>query len=184
MIKDCRLYFQIQKSPIMLIGLFCLFGFILGCRRETDPTDVTIMFWTALSENNWEKAKKYSVKGSKALFDKNTRNIYLQTGTAVVNYDKASVETSINGVTASHGLSFKTYLVRIKENDTWKVDYAKTISGMNAKKFDSLLHVFKKIGSTTKAKVKEKIPWIKAKGKSILTAVKNWVKKRFKKLLD
>ncbi len=180
MIKDLSLYFKTLKSPILLIGFFCLLCLVSGCRRETDPTDVTIMFWTALSENNWERAKKYSVEGSVPLFNKKTRNIYLQTGTVVINYDKASVETTISRAIATGGLSFKTYLVRIKQNDIWKVDYPRTVGEIKDKKFTAILEVFKKIGLDAKTKVKEKIPWVKDK----IAIVKNWFKKRVKKLVN
>jgi hypothetical protein len=183
-IKGLGFYSYPQKSPIILIGLFCLLCLVSGCLKETDPKDVTIMFWIALSENKWNEAKKYSLEGSETLFDKKQHNISLQVGKVEINYNEATVKTFIIRETAASGSSFKTYLVRVKKTDIWKVDYAKTLDNINDKEFKNVFKALKKLGSDAKKTAKEKIHPLKDKGKSTLENVKNWLKKQFKKVLD
>jgi len=167
-----------------LIGLFCLLCLISGCRRETDPKDVTILFWMALSENKWDKAKKYSIAGSEIFFDKKLRGASLQTKKVEINYNEATVETIIIRETTASGSSFKTYLVRVPKIDIWKVDYAKTLDKIHDKEFKNAFKALKKLGSDAQKTAKEKIYPLKDKGKSTLKNVKNWLTKRFKKVLD
>ncbi len=142
-----------------------------GCRKETNPKDVTILFWMALSENKWDKAKKYSTEGSAALFDKKRHYISLQVGKVDIDYDVATVETIIIRESAVSRSSFKTYLVRTPKTNIWKVDYPKTVDNMNNEEFKNLFKILKK---TTK----EKIDFLKAKEKSIRVKIKNWLRKQ------
>lgn len=162
-----------------MIGLFCLLCLVSGCRKETDPKDVTILFWMALSENKWDKAKKYSLEGSETLFDKKYQNLSLQIGKVKIDYDVATVATEIIRESAASRSLFQTYLVRIKKTDIWKVDYAKTLDNINDEEFKNALKALKKLGDNVKKTAKEKINPLKDKGKSALNDIKNWIKKRF-----
>ncbi|MDQ7089717.1 MAG: hypothetical protein Q9M50_03620 [Methylococcales bacterium] len=181
MIKRFGFYYHPQKSPVILIGLFCLLSMISGCWRETDPSDVTILFWTALSEKNWDEAKEYSVEGSEALFDKTQGYGYLQTGNVVINYDNATVETMISRKTAAKGHSFITYLVRVKQSDLWKVDYARTKAEIKQREFKDALKIIQQLSSAVKITVKQKMSLIKNKAISLFVTVKKWFKKQTKK---
>ena len=167
-----------------MIGLFCLLCLVSGCRKETDPKDVTILFWMALSENKWDKAKEYSLEGSETLFDKKYQNLSLQIGKVTIDYDIATVETEIIQESAASRSLFQTYLIRIKKTDIWKVDYKQTLDNINDKEFENALNALKKLTINVKQTAKDKIHPLKDKGKSTLDNVKNWLNKRFKKVLD
>ncbi len=182
-IKGLSFYSHIQRSPIILIGLFCLLCLVSGCLKETDPKDVTIMFWMALSENEWDKAKEYSTEGSETLFDKKRHNFSLQISAVEIDYDVATVETIIVQESAASRSSFKTYLVRRPKTDVWKIDYAKTLDNISDKEFKNAFKVLKKLGADAKKIAQEKIYPLKDKGKLTLEKVKNWLKKQLKKVL-
>lgn len=180
-----QFYFETAKSPIIIIGLFCCLSLILGCQKETDPNDVTIMFWVALSENKPDKAKKYSANHSEKLLDKKIRGASIQTGKVEINYDDATVETFINRQSAASGSSFKTYLVRVKKTDHWKVNYNKTLTHIKDKEFKNLFTALKELGSDAKIHAKDKLlTSIKDKSKSTWVSIKNWFKKQKNKLLN
>ncbi|NOQ36833.1 MAG: hypothetical protein GQ569_13215 [Methylococcaceae bacterium] len=173
-----------QKSPIIMVGLFCLLCLLSSCRKETDPNDVTILFWTALAENRPDEAKQYSVPDSELFFDKKLRNAYVQTGKVEINYDQATVETFISRQSAASGSSFTTYLIRVQKSDLWKVDYKRTLDNIDDKKFKDLFSTLHKLGKEAKTHAKEKLfPAVKDKTKILWESVKNWFKKQTKKLL-
>jgi hypothetical protein len=163
------------KSPIFIVGLFCLLLLVSACTRTENPDDVTIAFWTALTENDLEEAAKYSIEGSAKLFDKHLlrlRNASLQVGKTRYNCDGASVNTYISLQSAGTSSSFDTLLIRDYQEDVWKVDYPRTIDNID-KVFDKR---FKNIVTTTKEKGKEvKVnsgTFFKALWQSIVTVFK------------
>jgi hypothetical protein len=138
------------KSPILIVGLFCLW-LLVGCSKPTNPDDVTIAFWTALAENNLERAKYYSTEESVQFFDKKLRNASLQIGKIKYDCDGATVETQITRQTADASSSFKTFLIRDLQEDRWKVDYPRTLENIDSVSDKN----FKNIVATTKDKVKK-----------------------------
>ena len=150
MIKGLGFYSQTKKSPVILIGLFYFLCLVSGCLKETDPKDVTILFWMSLSENKGDKARKYSLEDSETLFDKKRHNLSLQVGKVEIDYDVAIVETIIIQASAASRLSFKTYLVRTPKTDIWKVDYAKTRDNIGEKEFENAFKALKKLGNNVK----------------------------------
>lgn len=163
-----------NKSLTLFVGLFCVLCLLLGCRKETDPGDVTILFWVALSEGSWENAKDYSTKGSDDLFSKEIKGVHVQIGKVVINYDHATVETYINREYSAKAEAFTTHLIRTPKNDIWKVDYQKTYQSMKTRELKSLLYTVKEIGEKAKIEI---VVWFKNQGLSVL----NWVKSFFKK---
>ncbi|MCK4494635.1 MAG: hypothetical protein KAU26_11295 [Methylococcales bacterium] len=145
-----------------------------GCRKETDPGDVTILFWVALSEGNWEEAKDYSTQGSEDLFSKDTKSSHIQIGKVNIHYNQATVETYINREYAAKAESFKTYLIRIPKNDHWKVDYPKTYQAIKKNDLKSLVFTVKAIGAKVKI---ETTLWFK----NLIASLVNWMKSFFKK---
>ena len=161
-----------------MIGLFCLLCLIAGCRKQTDPADVTVLFWTALAENNPEKAKKHATPGSEYFFDEKLKNAYIQTGKVEIHYDEATVETFISRQSAASSSSFKTYLIRIQKDDHWKVDYKKTLDNLKDKEFKDLFKSIRQMGKDALTHTKENfLPSVKEKSKSFLEKVKDWFKK-------
>ncbi len=169
-----------KKSPVILIGLFCLLCLVTGCRKQTDPADVTLMFWTALSENDHEKAKKHSTAGSDYFFDKKLLNANVQTGKVEINFDEAIVQTFITRQSAASSSTFNTYLIRIQKSDHWKVDYKRTLDNIDDKEFKNLFKTLRSAGKEAIQKTKEKLwPKIKEKTKGVIDKIKNWFKKLF-----
>lgn len=126
------------KSPILVVGLFCLLLQLVGCNKPSNPDDVAIEFWTALAENDLEKAKKLSTDDSAQLFKERLekitakmRNASFQVGKVKYACDGATVETQITLQSAAAGSSFKTLLIRDQSEDRWKVDYPRTLKNID-----------------------------------------------------
>lgn len=169
-----------SKSPVILTGLFCLLCLVSGCRSQTNPADVTLMFWTALSENNHGKAKKYSIAGSEYFFDKKLQNAHVLTGKVEINFDEAIVETFIYRQSPASGSTFNTYLIRIQKSDHWRVDYKRTLDNIDETEFKNLFQTIREAGKEAIQKTKEKLwPKIEEKGKAVIEKIKNWFKKLF-----
>ena len=145
------------KSPVKMAGLFCLCWLLSGCLKQTDPKDATILFWTAVSENNLDEAKKLSTEGSEIFFPEKFQNLSFQTAKAVIDYDYAVVETTLRFQSAGNRSKFNTFLVRDAKTDYWKVDYKRTINGIVDKKFKNLFLVMKEAVKKVQKKTEEKI---------------------------
>lgn len=141
------------KSPAWIVGLFCLLLLVSACTRTENPDDVTIAFWTALTEYDLEKAADYSTEGSARLFNEKLRNASLQVKKTKYNCDGATVETYIRLQSAGSSSAFKTVLVRDDEEDVWKVDYPRTLANIDKvadKRFKNIVTATKETGATVK----------------------------------
>lgn len=155
-----------------MVGLFCLV-LLSGCARTDNPDDVTIAFWTALSENNLDKAKYYSTDGSARLFDEKVRNASFQIGKVKYVCNGATVETWIARQSAETSSAFKTYLIRDQDEDRWKVDYQRTLAAIDTvadKRFKNLITTTKESSKTAKVGLWS---FIKELGHSIVQLLKN-----------
>ena len=167
-------FIKSHRSLTLIVGLFYVLCVLSGCRKETDPGDVTILFWVALSEGDWREAKGYSTQGSEDLFSKDLKASHIQIGKVNIHYNQATVETSINREYAAKSESFTTYLIRIPKNDTWKVDYIKTHQAIKKNELQGLVPAVKAMGSKVKI---ETILWFK----NLTASLVNWIKSFFKK---
>jgi hypothetical protein len=161
------------KSPTFKVGLFCFLLLVSACNRVENPDDVTIAFWTALAENNYEKAAEYSTEGSASLFNEKLLNSSLQIGRVKYVCDGATVETYIRLQSEASSSSFKTILIRDYEENQWKVDYPRTIVNINAaidKRFKNIVDTSKEAGKTATVSF---LSFIKELGHSIVTVLKN-----------
>ncbi len=174
------------KSPVKMAGLFCLCLYLSGCLKATDPKDATILFWTAVSEDNLEEAKQYSTEGSEVFFNKKFHNLSLQTGKVVIDYDYAVVETHLRFQSAgSSSSAFNTFLRRDAKTDHWKVDYKRTINGIVDKEFRNLFDVIKEVGKQVQKKAGENMmPAIKRFGKKLWKAIGHFFRKLMDKLFE
>jgi hypothetical protein len=132
MTKPLRLLPKHSKSPIRIIGLFCLLLLISACNRTDNPDDVTVIFWTALAENNLEKAQHYSTAKIDKLFNPQLLNASVQVGKTQYECYKATVQTYLNLRLNNRQLFFKTVVIRDDEKDVWIVDYKNTLANVNA----------------------------------------------------
>lgn len=172
MIKLSPLLAEI-KSPILIVGLFCLVLLLVGCTKPSNPDDVAVRFWTALAENKLDKAKEYSTEDSAALFDKRLRNASVQVGKVKYVCDGATVETQITLQSAAASSSFKTFLIRDTVEDKWKVDYPHTLKSIDTaydKRFKNILTTTKDAGESVGSN-----GWtlIKELGKSLIDKLMN-----------
>jgi hypothetical protein len=174
MTKRFAAQFNHTRSLTIIVGLFLVLSLLSSCRKETDPGDVTILFWNALSEKNWMKAQYYSVDGSKALFTKNFSSSHIQIGKVNIHYDAASVETYISREYAATNQSFLTYLIRIPKSDYWRVDYPHTFREIKKSRLRSLLEVVKAISTEVKIDLGA---WFNGLGRSLLNSIKGFFKK-------
>lgn len=161
------------KSPIFIVGLFCLL-LLVSCNKADNPDDVTIEFWTALSENNLDKAKYHSTEDSVRLFnDEKIRNASFQIGKVKYVCDGATVETWITRQSAQTSSFFKTFLIRDQDEDRWKVDYPHTLRNIDQvadKRFKNLVNTTKESGKTASVSLWS---FIKELGHSIVQLFKN-----------
>ena len=167
-------FIKSPKSLTLIVGLFCCFLVLSSCRKETDPGDVTILFWEALSEKDWDAADYYSIDGSSALFNKNLRSSHVQIGDINIHYDQATVKTYVSREYAAKDQSFLTYLVRIPETDQWRVDYPQTYQKIKQGDLNSLVEVVKHLGGELKIDLGK---WFKGLGASMLKSIKGFFKK-------
>jgi len=143
------------QNPIMLVGFFYVCILLSGCLKATDPEDVTKKFWLAISENNLSNAQKNCLQANKFSLDKTLHNLRLQTGKVIINYDYATVETSLQFQAVGNKLNFKTYLQREAKTDHWKVDYKKTMALKSSSQLKALIPMLKTlIDSTITPKLK------------------------------
>ncbi len=147
-------------SPIVIIGLFCLF--LSGCYQPTTPREVSIAFWTAIAENNPEKAQTLTSEKQPLVLDKKLRNAFVQVGKVFIYYDYAEVETQLSLKSVATSLVFKTFLVRERETDQWLVAYQHTLASIPPTSFHGVVAVLKESGKSLKTQVKEHgKAWIK-----------------------
>jgi hypothetical protein len=164
-----------RKSPIISIGLFCLL--ISGCYQPTSPREVTVAFWTAIAENNPEKAQQLTTEKQLIVLDKKLRNAFVQIGKVSIYYDYAEVETQLTLNSVASSFVFQTFLVRERETDQWLVSYQHTRLSMSPAGFKSVFVKLKESGKNIKTQIKEH-------GKSWIKGLWDMIVKVFKKLKD
>lgn len=161
------------KSLMSCIGLFCLCVSLTGCYPPTNPREVTVAFWTAISENNEEVARQYTAEQMPLVADKKLRNAFVQTGKVAIDYDVAIVETQLSFRTAANTLAFKTFLIREQQTDKWYVSYQQTLFAMPSPGLKSIVTSLKETGQEAKQQVKENgKSWLKSLWHKIVAVLK------------
>lgn len=117
------------------------------------PSNVTKKFWDALSENNTEKAKEYSVKGtldSTSVIKNAKINIIEISRKHRIDNEIAYVDTVVEVTKNGKKRKYEFETVVIKENNLWKVDFNQTqieMIGYSLRQFEkSLKDVGKDMG--------------------------------------
>jgi hypothetical protein len=164
------------KSPMLIIGLFFALS-LSHCYQPTTPREVTVAFWTAVAENNLEKARQLTAEQQPFPLDKKLRSALVQTGQVNINYDLAMVETYLTLPTAANNKIFQTWLIRQPKTDQWLVLYQQTLVRMPSAGFQSLIVTLKESGKQAKEQVK-------THGKSWLKSAWQGIIKAFAKLKD
>ena len=160
MILTKKSFSNSTKSPTIIAGLFCLLYLVSDYRRDATPSDVTITFWIALSENNKKLAKEHSIIGSEPFSNERLYNASLQIGDVNIQENYAVVETFISRESAASSSSFQTYLTRTQDSAPWKVDYQLTLSNIKDKEFESIFDIIINFKERTLAPL---VAWLRNK---------------------
>ncbi len=112
--------------PMLLLFVAAL---LLAACAEKTPQEVSEAFWAALISNDADGAVKYSTLGESREYDgfgRNWTGFRVSSGRIVIEGDEATVATTLTKTTSAgdETVAFETILIR--QEGTWKVDYART----------------------------------------------------------
>ncbi len=150
------------KSPIIsIIGLLFLIS-IYSCESKLSPEKATILFWSALAENNLDQAKVYcsSVSAPELLSTEphQLSNSRFNYGKIVLDGNQATVETKIEPA-LNNKSSFTTYLV--KEENDWKVECERSIKELSGNQFlNEFINNLNTLGNEINKKLEQQLPII------------------------
>ena len=144
------------KSPVQLIGLFCICILISACQTPKTPEQVSTAFWIALTIGDLETAKKYATRESQQLItDQDARpNATLSTGKIVIDGNQATVETNLSE--QGKVIAFNTSL--LKEGERWKVDFQQTRRNISAVPLSGIFKSLENIGETLNNQLEQQMP--------------------------
>ncbi len=157
-----KAFFGTVTSPA-LFGLVFIVLLLSGCRTASTPEQVTHAFWQAIINNDLNTARQYSSQNSQQLLNQQPHPEFkgadISIGQIIINKTDASVETRIQ-VDVDNGqvAAFKTMLV--KEQDSWKVDYPKTLQQLSGNVFNHFFKSLEKFGKSLNQQLEEQLPLI------------------------
>ncbi|MGR9114250.1 MAG: nuclear transport factor 2 family protein [Gammaproteobacteria bacterium] len=161
----------LRFSPAMA-GLFlCLM--LTGCVTAKSPEQVTLAFWSALSEGDLEKAKSYATEDSRDLVSSSSRqgleNVSFETGRIIIDGEQATVETMIHAATDSTvPVETSTFLtVLTKTDEQWKIDYRKTQTNLSGNIFGGFFKSLEKLGEKFNKHLEQQMPKIEKELESL-----------------
>lgn len=148
------------KSPVYA-GLFLFLLALTGCETAKSPDQVTRAFWTAVIDNDLEKAEGYATADSRSLVTSSTRDYSqiasLETGKVIIDGNAASVETVLKPQDESVAArAFLTELV--VENEHWRVDFRRTQNNMTGMLFDGFFRGLQNLGEKLQKQFEKQMP--------------------------
>lgn len=148
------------KCPVYA-GLFLLLLALSGCETAKSPDQVTRAFWTAVIDNDLEKAEGYATADSRSLVTSSTRDYSqiasLETGKVIIDGNAASVETVLNPQDETVApRAFLTELV--VENELWRVDFRRTQNNMTGMLFDGFFKGLHNLGEKLQKQFEKQMP--------------------------
>lgn len=157
-----KAFYKSLTSPT-LFGLVFLVLLFSGCRTASTPEQVTIAFWQAIIDNDLHTARQYSNQNSQQLLNQQPhpefKGASITTGQIIINKVDASVETRIQvNLEENQVVAFKTLL--IKEQDSWKVDYPRTLQQLSGNVFNHFFKSLEKFGKSLNQQLEEQLPLI------------------------
>lgn len=122
---------MIQRRAIALVCSLLL----AGCGGPETPQEVTEAFWTAVKTDDAGAVVEYSTLKETGEYDRFSRDdwsdVELSWGTVVIDGADASIDTELSPVEEDGAsMNFVTHLVR--EQEQWRVDYARTADELQA----------------------------------------------------
>lgn len=137
------------KLHARCVALLCAIVLLAACTAEKTPQEVTQAFWQAVIENNAPGAVRYSTLMDVQQYDgfgRDWSGITPVWGRIVIEGAEASIETTLTATAAgdTRPLTFVTHLVR--QDEQWKVDYARTAEEVNAGPLAKLFGKLERLG--------------------------------------
>lgn len=135
-----------MKKLSIFSSLLILLSLVVACTTPRTPQEVAQAFWQAVLDNNAEKVVRYSTLNSPSQYDRFSHDwnkLQPSWGKVVIENKNASIVTRFSPPTNEddNSLKFVTYLV--KQEGSWKVDYARTSQAVSASL--SMTQFFKKL---------------------------------------
>jgi len=124
---------------------------LTGCFRPDSPQDVTQEFWKSVITEQVNDVIEYSTlvdAKSYNAFNKKWNGFQAVTGKIVINGNQAEVETMLSQTSHSSDTQNKLNTYLIKQDENWKVDYARTAKSMEDDVFSHLLGQMNKLGKS------------------------------------
>ena len=107
----------------LILAMFlsgCVVGVIIPATDEIKIKNIIQEYFSAISEQNWNKAKSYCVYGSE------------------IYYETCSLEQHINDLISQHGVITITFVIEIFDISIYNIDYAEAyITGTSNISYDS-----------------------------------------------
>lgn len=134
-----------------LVALLCLVLMLSACIGEKTPQEVAHSFWGSVISNDANGAVKYSTLTDVNQydgFDRDWKGLTPTWGRIVIEGEQASIVSRFSDTEnpAHDGLTFATFLVR--QDDEWKVDYARTGKELRGGALGQLFGQLKRIGES------------------------------------
>ncbi|MCK4842805.1 MAG: hypothetical protein KAT04_13145 [Methylococcales bacterium] len=150
------------KNPMHLVIGFLLLFSVTACQFQKTPVETTLAFWSAIAEHDIELAKDYcsasSLQQLSSARPTDFKSIVFNDGKIVINGNQASVEADII-YSDNRKSSFTTFLV--KENEQWKVDYARSSAYFSGSKlFNNIFKSLSDIGESFNEQLEQQVPLI------------------------
>lgn len=136
-------------SPSAWFGLIGLLLCFAGCKPDNTPEGVALAFWQALAANDSVTARDYTSNNAPTILNvpalPELHNATLKTGQIILNDASATVDILI---THEHKpvITLQTFL--IKENNSWKVEYQRTVNNLRQAPFNDFFKSLEDIGET------------------------------------
>lgn len=136
----------VMSSPYW-VGLMVFLALLTGCKPADTPEDVTVTFWQAMAANDIKSIRAYTLPQTppitQSLALPELQESTFKTGQIVINHQNATVDTLI--ASSQHKeITLQTFLV--KQGDTWKVDYQRTLNQMRLLPFNDFFKGLEALG--------------------------------------
>jgi hypothetical protein len=145
-----------KKHFLFLFYLLSSVLLLSACSAQKTPQEVAQVFWESVINNDTEEVIKYSTLTDATKYDsfsKNWSGFHPSWGRVVIEGDQASIvsEFSKPNNPNSNSRKFVTYLVR--QNEEWKIDYARTQEEVRGNVLTNLLGHLDQLGSNIAAQL-------------------------------
>lgn len=145
-----------KKHFLFLFYLLSSVLLLSACSAQKTPQEVAQVFWESVINNDTEEVIKYSTLTDTTKYDgfsKDWNGFHPSWGRVVIEGDQASIvsEFSKPNNSGSNSRKFVTYLVR--QNEEWKVDYARTQEEVRGNVLTNLLGHLDQLGGNIAAQL-------------------------------